>query len=118
MPDRDHVYGHLYGARVFDRAGRFIGTVSDVFVDGPEATLAAIAVGTGLFKARRLLIPAADATIGWQRIDLPYTSAQLRGAPVATNEHRRTNRAGIQLSATAAQQLTTYCHRHDQADCP
>ena len=76
------MHDHLHGALVYDRDGQQIGQVAEIFPGGRDGDPLAVAVGTGLFAARKVLVPLINAQVGWQRIDVPYMAARVTSAPV------------------------------------
>lgn len=74
-PDR------VKGLPAHDGEGDRIGEVVDVYVDPETGQVLYLAVDSRWFAGRRHLIPAADASVGRDRVELPYAPELLSVAP-------------------------------------
>ncbi len=68
----------IIGFVVFDRDGEEVGEVEGVFMGPEEPDWAVLLLPTG----RYVLVPLADADIYEDSLDLPFTAAQVHGAPL------------------------------------
>lgn len=99
---------HLIGARVIDRDGQFVGDVAQLYTDRIDGTALAVAVRTGLFGARHVLVPLVNAAVGWQRIDLPYERRHILVAPIARSSLRESRDSRPHLSPVTAAELAAH----------
>ncbi|CEG92655.1 PRC-barrel [Propionibacterium freudenreichii] len=104
----DRGYDHLYGARVIDRDGAFVGDVAQVYTDQVNGEALAVTVRTGLFGARRLLVPLINAAVGWHRIDVPYLRAHVNSAPPAGTPVRSARDAYPHLSPVTEAEIAAH----------
>lgn len=101
-------YDHLRGARVVDREGQTIGDVEQLYTDRIDDTLLAVSVRTGLFGARHVLVPVINASVGWQRIDVPYLRRHVNAAPIARESQRESRSAHPHLSPVTEAEIAAH----------
>ncbi|MFJ2112163.1 MULTISPECIES: PRC-barrel domain-containing protein [unclassified Streptomyces] len=70
----------LIGRKAFDRDGRKLGTVDEVYLDDATGVPEWAAVRTGLFS-RDAFIPLAPSTLAADGLRVPFERALIRDAP-------------------------------------
>lgn len=73
--------GGLVGADVVDPLGRSIGNVEEVFADPDTRRPAWIGVARGLFRSRRVIVPAKGLERTGGLLQVPWTRDRVRRAP-------------------------------------
>ena len=71
----------MYGQPVYDRSGEKIGSVEEIYYDTDTNQPEWIGIGTGIFKTKRVLVPAANAEIGGDSVTVPYDKGLVKDAP-------------------------------------
>ncbi len=71
----------LYGYDVLDHDGGKIGDVDGVWVDDATSQLEFVGVKTGFIMGKTHLIPTENAQMGEGTIQIPFSKAQVQGAP-------------------------------------
>jgi len=73
--------GGLVGADVVDPLGRSIGSVEEVFADPETRRPLWIGVARGLFRPRRVIVPAKGLERAGGLLRVPWTRDRVRRAP-------------------------------------
>jgi uncharacterized protein (TIGR02271 family) len=71
----------IMGVDVYGADGDKIGSAGQVYLDNQTGDPEWIAVRTGLFGTKESFVPLSQATIGSDRIDVPFDKETVRGAP-------------------------------------
>lgn len=66
---------------VHDSDGHKIGSIGQIYLDNNSGEPAWVTVSTGLFGTRASFVPLAEATVDGDDLRVPYTKAQVKGAP-------------------------------------
>lgn len=71
----------LYGLDVYGSEGRKIGSTEEIYLDDRTGEPEWLAVGTGLFGAKQVFVPLRRASVGDDRITVPYDKSKIKDAP-------------------------------------
>ncbi len=74
---------NLQGVTMLDSSGTKIGKVADAYLDADTQSPEWALVHTGLFGGRESFVPLAQASLSSDELTVPYTKAQVKGAPNA-----------------------------------
>lgn len=88
MSEEDDEAEDLRGALVMDRTGTPCGHALRLLRDRRTGALVFVSIRDGLLGRRRHLIPLAEAEIGYERIDVPYSRARVMDSPSFEPGHR------------------------------
>lgn len=78
----------LYDAEVLDQDGDKIGSLGEVYLDNRTGDPAWLTVRAGWFGGRKVFVPLATAEVRDGQVQVPYTTAKIKGAPdIVTDGH-------------------------------
>ena len=76
----------LEGKTVYSSDGAAVGEVAAIFFDKDTNKPEWLALRRGLIAGKQVLIPVADASVGDDRISVPYSEAEIDGAPETSGD--------------------------------
>src|SRR6266516_826651 len=71
----------VIGAIAYTRDGDRIGRIGQLYLDDATEQPEWITVSTGLFGTKESFVPLAEAQADGDRVTVPYTKDQVKGAP-------------------------------------
>ena len=100
MSEEDDEAEDLRGALVMDRTGTPCGHALRLLRDRRTGALVFVSIRDGLLGRRRHLIPLAEAEIGYERIDVPYSRARVMDSPHCLSDPSASRRTTPSLSGS------------------